>query len=41
VEAGSSHFGWFDLPVKSINIIKFAGVIALIAGIVLINWDKL
>lgn len=32
-----SHWGFFDLPVKSINVSKLFGVIAMIAGIVLIN----
>ena len=34
-----SHWGFFDLPVKSINLSKIVGVIAMIAGIVLINKD--
>jgi len=29
-EGIASHFGRFDLPVKSISIIKFTGVIALV-----------
>ncbi|MBI3563264.1 MAG: DMT family transporter [Gammaproteobacteria bacterium] len=33
----AGHFGWFDLPVKPITVAKFIGVLALIAGIVLIN----
>lgn len=32
-----SHFGWFDLPIKPINVSKCMGVLAMIAGIVLIN----
>ncbi len=35
----ASHFGWFDLPVKHINVVRFSGVVALIAGILLINWE--
>jgi transporter family-2 protein len=35
----ASHFGWFDLPVKSINLTKCVGVVAMIMGIVLINRD--
>lgn len=35
----ASHFGWFDLPVKPVNIVKSAGLIAFITGIVLINWE--
>lgn len=33
----ASHFGWFDLPVKSINLTKCFGVAAMMMGIVLIN----
>lgn len=33
----AGHFGWFDLPIKHINVVKLAGLGALIAGIVLIN----
>lgn len=32
-----SHFGWFDLPLKPINVPKCMGVLAMIIGIVLIN----
>ncbi len=35
----ASHFGWFDLPVKPFNLIRLTGLVALIAGIVLINWE--
>jgi transporter family-2 protein len=31
------HFGWFDLPVKPITLARFAGVVALILGVILIN----
>ena len=34
----ASHFGWFDLPVRSITFVKFAGVLSMIMGIFLINW---
>ncbi len=33
----SSHFGWFDLPVSTINVSKILGVIAMLVGIFLIN----
>lgn len=33
----SSHFGWFELPLKPLNITRAFGVVALIAGIFLIN----
>lgn len=34
----ASHFGWFNLPVKSIDSIKTIGAILLIIGVVFINW---
>jgi transporter family-2 protein len=33
----AGHFGWFDLPVKSVNGVKMFGVLSLIIGIILIN----
>ncbi|RLT90132.1 MULTISPECIES: DMT family transporter [unclassified Ketobacter] len=35
----SSHYGWFELPIKPITLSRSTGVIALIVGIVLINKD--
>lgn len=35
----ASHFSWFDLPRTPINATKVAGMLALIAGLVLINWE--
>lgn len=35
----SSHFGWFDLPVQPINGVKLTGVVAMVIGIFLINWE--
>jgi transporter family-2 protein len=35
----ASHFGWFDQPVAPVSVIKIVGVISLITGIVLINWE--
>lgn len=35
----ASHFGWFDLPVKPVNSLRIMGVLALVAGILLINWE--
>lgn len=35
----SSHFGWFELPLKPLNVTRMLGVVALIAGIFLINRD--
>jgi len=35
----ASHFGWFDLPVKPINVIKAFGAISLITGVLLLNWE--
>ena len=36
----ASHFGWFDIPVKQIDFIKLVGILALIAGVILINIEK-
>jgi transporter family-2 protein len=36
----ASHFGWFDLPVTAINSLKMTGVILLIAGMILLNWES-
>ncbi len=36
----ASHFGWFDMPVKQVDFMKIAGIIALIVGIILINIEK-
>jgi len=33
----AGHFGWFDLPIKQITVIKLTGIVALILGILLIN----
>lgn len=35
----ASHFGWFNQPMKPIDIKIVAGVIALVMGILLINWE--
>jgi len=35
-----SHFGWFDLPLKPISLLKISGIIALIIGMLLINWES-
>jgi len=35
----ASHFGWFDLPIKQLSGLKFIGLVAMINGIVLINWE--
>ncbi|MGJ8693582.1 MAG: DMT family transporter [Thalassotalea sp.] len=34
----ASHFGWFNLPIKSIDSIKTIGAALLIIGVLLINW---
>jgi len=31
------HYGWFDLPINPITPGRFAGVVALILGVILIN----
>lgn len=36
----ASHFGWFDMPVRQIDFIKLVGILALIAGVILINIEK-
>ena len=36
----ASHFGWFDMPVKQIDFMKIVGILALIAGVILINIEK-
>ena len=36
----ASHFGWFNLPVKQLDVVKVTGIVALIVGITLINFDK-
>lgn len=33
----ASHFGWFHLPVSAISPTKIAGLVAMIAGIFMIN----
>jgi len=35
----ASHFGWFELPVKPITILKVAGAFSLVAGVLLLNWE--
>jgi transporter family-2 protein len=35
----ASHFGWFDLPTKSINLLKITGALSLFIGVLLINWE--
>lgn len=36
----SSHYGWFNLPEKPIDMLRASGLLALIVGIVLINWES-
>ena len=36
----ASHYGWFDLPVKPVSLLRFAGIAAMIGGIILINWEQ-
>lgn len=35
----ASHFGWFELPVKPLNSLKVIGTLALISGVLLLNWE--
>lgn len=39
VAIAASHFGWFDLPTKEMNVSRLTGVISLIAGTAMINWE--
>ncbi|WP_086934350.1 DMT family transporter [Agarilytica rhodophyticola] len=34
-----SHFGWLGLPMKQIDGLKVFGVISLITGVILLNWE--
>jgi len=34
----ASHFGWFEQPIKPINSRIAAGLLAMISGVLLINW---
>ena len=33
----ASHYGWFELPIKPLSVLKTIGVFALILGVILIN----
>ena len=35
----ASHYGWFELPVKPITILKVIGALSLVAGMLLLNWE--
>mgnify|MGYP005708681871 CR=1 FL=1 len=35
----ASHYGWFDLPVKPISVTRMIGVVSMVVGIVLINFE--
>ena len=35
----ASHYGWFELPVKPITLLKMAGALALVTGVLLLNWE--
>lgn len=36
----ASHFGWFGMPIKQISVITATGVVTLIAGVILINFER-
>ena len=36
-----SHFGWFDLPQNPVTLQKLIGFVALFAGVVLMNGEKI
>jgi len=35
-----SHFGWYGMPVKSIDALKCVGLVSLLAGVFLLNWES-
>ena len=35
----ASHFGWFNLPVKPFDAAKVLGVMSLVMGVLLVNWE--
>jgi transporter family-2 protein len=35
----ASHFGWFEMPIKPLTTLKVSGTIALIVGVLLLNWE--
>ena len=35
----ASHFGWFDLPVKPLSLVKLLGAATLIFGVFLLNLE--
>lgn len=34
----AGHFGWLQLPVELITVKRIAGLLAMISGIIIINW---
>lgn len=36
----ASHYGWFDQPVKPMNVTRLTGLAVLVAGVSLIYWEK-
>lgn len=34
------HFGWLQLDVRELNATKLLGAALLVAGVVLVNWDR-
>ncbi|WP_323756913.1 DMT family transporter [Roseivirga sp.] len=34
----AGHYGWLNLPIEPITFKRLSGIIAMIAGILLINW---
>lgn len=35
----ASHYGWFDLPIKPITLLKVIGALSLMTGVLLLNWE--
>lgn len=34
----AGHYGWFNLPIEPLSFKRIVGIVALISGILLINW---
>lgn len=35
----ASHLGWFNFPVQPVTGVKLLGTVALLAGVLLLNWE--
>ncbi len=34
----AGHYGWFGMPVEPLGIRKIAGILVMVAGVILIKW---